>query len=216
MKIFIDTANVEEITEAASTGILDGVTTNPSLIAKEGADHHTRIKEICEVVDGPVSAEVIATEWKEMVEEGRELAAIHENVVVKVPVGVDGLRAVKAMREENINTNVTLIFSPAQAMLAAKAGASFVSPFVGRLDDISNPGMDMVADIVQIFENYDYATEVLVASVRTPIHLLDAAKMGADVATVPFGVIAQLLKHPLTDIGLEKFLADWRRANEML
>lgn len=215
MKIFIDTANLEEITEAASTGILDGVTTNPSLIAKEGADHYTRIKEICEVVDGPVSAEVIATEWKEMVEEGRDLAAIHENVVVKVPVGVEGLRAVKAMREENINTNVTLIFSPAQAMLAAKAGASFVSPFVGRLDDISNPGMQIVSDIVQIFENYDYATEVLVASVRTPIHLLEAAKMGADVATVPFGVIAQLLKHPLTDIGLEKFLADWRRANEM-
>ena len=215
MKIFIDTANLEEITEAASTGILDGVTTNPSLIAKEGADHHMRIKEICEVVDGPVSAEVIATEWKEMVEEGRELAAIHENVVVKVPVGVEGLRAVKAMREENINTNVTLIFSPAQAMLAAKAGASFVSPFVGRLDDISNPGMQVVSDIVQIFENYDYATEVLVASVRTPIHLLEAAKMGADVATVPFGVIAQLLKHPLTDIGLEKFLADWRCANEM-
>ena len=144
MKIFIDTANVEEIIEAASTGILDGVTTNPSLIAKEGADHHTRIKEICEVVDGPVSAEVIATEANEMVEEGRELAAIHENVVVKVPVGVEGLRAVKAMREENINTNVTLIFSPVQAMLAAKAGASFVSPFVGRLDDISNPGMEMV------------------------------------------------------------------------
>ncbi len=215
MKIFIDTANVEEIREAVSTGILDGVTTNPSLIAKEGADHHTRIKEICEVVDGPVSAEVIATEANEMVEEGRELAAIHENVVVKVPVGVEGLRAVKAMREENINTNVTLIFSPIQAMLAAKAGASFVSPFVGRLDDISNPGMEMVRDIVQIFENYDYATEVLVASVRTPIHLLEAAKMGADVATVPFQVIAQLLKHPLTDIGLEKFLADWHRANEM-
>ena len=215
MKIFIDTANVEQIIEAASTGILDGVTTNPSLIAKEGADHHTRIKEICEVVDRPVSAEVIATEANEMVEEGRELAAIHENVVVKVPVGVEGLRAVKAMREENINTNVTLIFSPVQAMLAAKAGASFVSPFVGRLDDISSPGMEMVADIVQIFENYDYATEVLVASVRTPIHLLEAAKMGADVATVPFQVIAQLLKHPLTDIGLEKFLADWRRANEM-
>ncbi len=215
MKIFIDTANLQEIQEAASTGVLDGVTTNPSLIAKEGADHHTRIKEICGLVDGPVSAEVVATEWKEMVEEGRELAGIHENVVVKVPVGVEGLRAVKSLREESIDTNVTLVFSPAQAMLAAKAGASFVSPFVGRLDDISSPGMEMVRDIVQIFDNYDYATQVLVASVRTPIHLLEAAKMGADVATVPFQVIAQLLKHPLTDIGLEKFLADWRRANEM-
>ncbi len=215
MKIFIDTANVEEIAEAASTGILDGVTTNPSLIAKEGADHHTRIKEICGIVDGPVSAEVVATEWREMVEEGRALAALHENVVVKVPVGVEGLRAVKALREENVNTNVTLVFSPTQAMLSAKAGASFVSPFVGRLDDISHPGMQMVGDIVRIFQNYDYATQVLVASIRTPIHLLEAAKMGADVATIPFHVIAQLLQHPLTDIGLEKFLADWRRANEM-
>lgn len=215
MKIFIDTANVEEIAQAASTGILDGVTTNPSLIAKEGADHHTRIKEICGIVDGPVSAEVVATEWREMVEEGRALAALHENVVVKVPVGVEGLRAVKALREESVNTNVTLVFSPAQAMLAAKAGASFVSPFVGRLDDISNPGMQMVGDIVRIFQNYDYAAQVLVASIRTPIHLLEAAKMGADVATIPFHVIGQLLRHPLTDIGLEKFLADWRRANEM-
>ncbi len=215
MKIFIDTANLEEIEEAASIGILDGVTTNPSLIAKEGADHHARINEICEMVDGPVSAEVVATQWREMVEEGRELAAVHENVVVKVPVGVEGLRASKALHEENVDTNVTLIFSPAQAMLAAKAGASFVSPFVGRLDDISNPGMEMVRDIVRIFQNYDYAAQVLVASIRTPIHLLEAAKMGADVATAPFHVIAQLLKHPLTDMGLEKFLADWRQANEM-
>jgi len=215
MKLFIDTANLNEIREAASTGVLDGVTTNPTLIAKEGAEIHTRIREICEVVDGPVSAEVVATAWEEMVEEGRELAAIHENVVVKVPVGVEGLRAVKALREENINTNVTLIFSPAQALLAAKAGAAYVSPFVGRLDDVSQPGMDMVADIVRIFHNYDFATQVLVASVRNPVHLLEAARMGADVATVPFNVIAQLLKHPLTDIGLEKFLADYRRASEM-
>ena len=215
MKIFIDTANLEEIEEAASTGILDGVTTNPSLIAKEGADHHARIREICGLVDGPVSAEVIASAWREMVEEGRELAAIHENVVVKVPVGVEGLRAVKALREENVDTNVTLVFSPAQAMLAAKAGASFVSPFVGRLDDVSSPGMAMVSDIARIFHNYDYAAQVLVASVRSPVHLLEAAKMGADAATVPFQVIAQLLKHPLTDIGQEKFLADWRRASEL-
>jgi len=215
MKIFIDTANLQEIKEAAATGVIDGVTTNPSLIAKEGADIHTRIREICEVVDGPVSAEVVATKWKEMVEEGRELAAIHENVVVKVPIGLDGLKAVKKFREESISTNVTLIFSPAQALLAAKAGASFVSPFVGRLDDVTQPGMAMVEDIVRIFQNYDFATQVLVASVRHPIHILEAARMGADVATCPFGVIAQLFKHPLTDIGLEKFLADWKRASEL-
>ncbi|MEK6711148.1 MAG: fructose-6-phosphate aldolase [Nitrospinota bacterium] len=215
MKIFIDTANLQEIREAASAGVIDGVTTNPSLIAKEGADIHTRIKEICAVVDGPVSAEVVATKWEEMVEEGRELAAIHENVVVKVPIGLDGLRAVKKFREENIATNVTLIFNPAQALLAAKAGAAYVSPFVGRLDDITQPGMDVVADIVRIFQNYDFATQVLVASVRHPLHVLEAARMGADVATCPFGVIAQLIKHPLTDIGLEKFLADWRRASQL-
>ncbi|MBI3025921.1 MAG: fructose-6-phosphate aldolase [Candidatus Tectomicrobia bacterium] len=215
MKIFIDTANLQEIKEAAATGVIDGVTTNPTLIAKEGADIHTRIREICEVVDGPVSAEVVATQWEEMVEEGRELAAIHDNVVVKVPIGLDGLKAVKKFREENISSNVTLIFSPAQALLAAKAGASFVSPFVGRLDDVAQPGMAMVGDIVRIFQNYDFATEVLVASVRHPIHILEAARMGADVATCPFGVIAQLFKHPLTDIGLEKFLADWRRAGEL-
>lgn len=215
MKIFIDTANLQEIKEAAATGVIDGVTTNPTLIAKEGADIHTRIREICEVVDGPVSAEVVATQWEEMVEEGRELAAIHDNVVVKVPIGLDGLKAVKKFREESISTNVTLIFSPVQALLAAKAGASFVSPFVGRLDDVAQPGMAMVGDIVRIFQNYDFATQILVASVRHPIHILEAARMGADVATCPFGVIAQLFKHPLTDIGLDKFLADWRRAGEL-
>ncbi|MDA0999298.1 MAG: fructose-6-phosphate aldolase [bacterium] len=215
MKIFIDTANLDEIREAASLGVLDGVTTNPSLIAKEGADIHARIKEICGIVDGPVSAEVVATEWEEMVEEGRTLAAIHENVVVKVPVGPAGLRAASKFREENIRTNVTLIFNPAQALLAAKAGASFVSPFVGRLDDIGQSGMDMVADIVQIFQNYDFATEVLVASVRNPVHFLQAASMGADIATLPFKVIGQLLNHPLTDIGLEKFLSDWRQAQQL-
>ncbi|MDP6278652.1 MAG: fructose-6-phosphate aldolase [Nitrospinota bacterium] len=214
MKIFADSANLEEIQEVASLGVVDGVTTNPSLIAKEGADIHSRIRQICEIVDGPVSAEVIATAWEPMVEEGRELAAIHDNVVIKVPIGPEGLRAVKKLREENINTNVTLIFSPSQALLAAKAGASDVSPFVGRLDDISQPGMEMVADIVQIFYNYDFATEVLVASVRHPVHFLEAARMGAHVATLPPKVIPQLLKHPLTDIGLEKFLADWHKASQ--
>lgn len=212
MKIFIDSANVEDIAEAASFGVVDGVTTNPSLIAKEGADIHTRIRQICEIVDGPVSAEVVATAWEAMVEEGRELAAIHDNVVVKVPIGAEGLRAVVKLREENINTNVTLIFNPSQAVLAAKAGASYVSPFVGRLDDITLPGMEMVRDMVRIFQNYDFATQVLVASIRHPVHFLEAAKMGADVATIPPQLIHQLLKHPLTDIGLEKFLADWHKA----
>ena len=215
MKIFIDSANLEEIAEGVSYGVVDGVTTNPSLIAKEGADIHSRIRQICEIVDGPISAEVVATEWEEMVEEGRDLSQIHENVVVKVPVGAAGLRAAKKLREENIDTNVTLIFSPSQALLAAKAGASFVSPFVGRLDDISQPGMEMVRDIVQIFQNYDFATQVLVASIRHPGHFIEAAKMGADVATLPVAVVRQLLKHPLTDIGLEKFLADWHKASEL-
>lgn len=212
MKIFIDSANVEDIAEAVSLGVVDGVTTNPSLIAKEGADIHTRIRQICEVVDGPVSAEVVATAWEAMVEEGRELAAIHDNVVVKVPIGAEGLRAVVKLREENIKTNVTLIFNPSQAVLAAKAGASYVSPFVGRLDDITMPGMEMVRDMVGIFKDYDFATQVLVASIRHPVHFLEAAKMGADVATIPPQLIHQLLKHPLTDIGLEKFLADWHKA----
>ncbi|MEE9239650.1 MAG: fructose-6-phosphate aldolase, partial [bacterium] len=179
------------------------------------ADIHSRIRQICEIVDGPVSAEVIATEWNEMVEEGRDLSQIHENVVVKVPVGTEGLRAAKKLREENIDTNVTLIFNPSQALLAAKAGASYVSPFVGRMDDITQSGMDMVRDIVQIFQNYDFATQVLVASVRNPLHFLEAAKMGADVATLPVAVVRQLLKHPLTDIGLEKFLADWHKVSEL-
>jgi transaldolase len=215
MKIFIDSANLDDISEGVSLGVVDGVTTNPSLIAKEGAEIHSRIRQICEIVDGPVSAEVVATEWEEMVEEGRDLSQIHKNVVVKVPIGPDGLRAAKKLREENIDTNVTLIFNPSQALLAAKAGASFVSPFVGRMDDITQPGMEMVRDIVQIFHNYDFATQVLVASVRNPLHFLEAAKMGADVATLPIGVVVQLLKHPLTDIGLEKFLADWHKAAEL-
>ena len=215
MKIFIDSANLDDIAEGVSYGVVDGITTNPSLIAKEGADIHSRIRQICEIVDGPVSAEVIATEWNEMVEEGRDLSQIHENVVVKVPVGTEGLRAAKKLREENIDTNVTLIFNPSQALLAAKAGASYVSPFVGRMDDITQSGMDMVRDIVQIFQNYDFATQVLVASVRNPLHFLEAAKMGADVATLPVAVVRQLLKHPLTDIGLEKFLGDWHKVSEL-
>jgi len=212
MRIFVDSANLEDIAEVASLGVLDGVTTNPSLIAKEGADIHSRIRQICEFVDGPVSAEVVATTWEEMVDEGRELAAIRDNVVVKVPIGAEGLRAVKKLGMENINTNVTLIFNSSQAVLAAKAGASYVSPFVGRLDDITQPGMEMVQDMVRIFQNYDFATQVLVASIRSPVHFLEAAKMGADVATLPPQVIRQLLKHPLTDIGLKKFLADWSNA----
>lgn len=215
MKIFIDSANLEDIEEGVSYGVVDGVTTNPSLIAKEGADIHSRIRQICEIVDGPVSAEVVSTKWDEMVEEGRDLSQIHENVVIKVPIGSEGLRAAKKLREENIDTNVTLIFNPSQALLAAKAGASFVSPFVGRMDDITQPGMEMVRDIVQIFQNYDFATQVLVASVRNPLHFLEAAKMGADVATLPIAVVRQLLKHPLTDIGLEKFLSDWHKASEL-
>ena len=211
MKIFIDSANVEDIALAASFGVVDGVTTNPSLIAKEDTDIHTRIRQICEIVDGPVSAEVVTTEWEAMVEEGRKLSAIHDNVVVKVPIGIAGLQAVVKLREENINTNVTLIFNPSQAILAAKAGASYVSPFVGRLDDITLPGMDMVRDMVQIFQNYDFTTKVLVASIRHPVHFLEAAKMGADVVTIPPQLLHQLLKHPLTDIGLEKFLTDWHR-----
>jgi len=216
MKIFIDSANVEDIDLAASFGVVDGVTTNPSLIAKEGADIHTRIRQICEIVDGPVSAEVVATEWEAMVEEGRKLSAIHDNVVVKVPIGLDGLRAVVKLREENINTNVTLIFNPSQAVLAAKAGASYVSPFVGRLDDITLPGMDMVRDMVQIFQNYDFSTKVLVASIRHPVHFLEAAKMGADVVTIPPQLLHQLLKHPLTDSGLEKFLTDWHHLGKKI
>jgi len=211
MKIFIDSANVVDIALAASFGVVDGVTTNPSLIAKEGGDIHSRIRQICGIVDGPVSAEVVATEWEAMVEEGRKLSAIHDNVVVKVPIGIAGLQAVVKLREENINTNVTLIFNPSQAILAAKAGASYVSPFVGRLDDITLPGMDMVRDMVQIFQNYDFTTKVLVASIRHPVHFLEAAKMGADVVTIPPQLLHQLLKHPLTDIGLEKFLTDWHR-----
>ena len=209
MKFFIDTANIDEIREAASLGILDGVTTNPSLVSKEGKDFRKLLDEILEIVDGPVSAEVIATDYEEILNEAREYAAIHKNIVVKVPLIKEGLKAVKTLSKEKIKVNVTLCFSPAQALLAAKAGATYISPFIGRLDDISTSGMDLISQIVQIYRNYNYNTEVLVASVRHPLHLVEAALIGADICTMPFSVIDKLFNHPLTDIGLRKFLADW-------
>lgn len=212
MKLFIDTGNVRDIEALAAIGILDGVTTNPSLMAKEGGDPRRILKQICEIVQGPVSAEVVATDTAGMVREGRELAAIDPHIVVKVPFTRDGVRACKTLSGEGTPVNVTLIFSAPQAWLAAKAGASYVSPFVGRLDDIGASGMDLVREIVDIFDNYEFATEVLVASVRSPLHIIEAARMGADVATCPPAVIEQCFKHPLTDIGLAKFLADWEKA----
>ncbi len=212
MKFFIDTANIEEIKEAASLGILDGVTTNPSLVAKEGKDFRKLLDEILAIVDGPVSAEVISTNYEGILKEGRELAKIHKNIVIKVPLIKEGLKAVKTFSDEGINTNVTLCFSSSQALLAAKAGATYISPFVGRLDDISTNGMQLIDEIVQIYRNYDYATQVLVASIRHPLHLVDAALIGADVATMPFDVINKLFNHPLTSQGLEKFLSDWKKS----
>ena len=214
MKFFIDTANIEAIREAAALGILDGVTTNPSLVAKEGRDFKETINEICAIVDGPISAEVIAVEHNAMVEEARVLAAMHPNIVVKVPMTREGLKACVILAKEGIKVNMTLVFSASQALMCAKAGAAYVSPFIGRLDDISSYGMDLVADIVEIFDNYAYNTEVLVASIRHPMHVIEAAKLGADVVTIPPKVIDQLFKHPLTDIGLEKFLADWEKAKK--
>ena len=214
MKIFLDTANLDEIKAAADYGLLDGVTTNPSLIAKEGADHHQRIREICEVVDGDVSAEVVSTEVDEMVKEGRTLAALHDNVVVKVPLIRDGVKACKILSSEGIRVNVTLCFSPSQALLAAKAGAYLISPFLGRLDDLSQEGMDLIRDIVMIYDNYGYPTQVLAASIRGPLHVRDAALCGAHVVTIPSKVFDSLFNHPLTDIGLEKFLADYRKSQQ--
>jgi transaldolase len=211
MKFFIDTANIEEIKEAASLGILDGVTTNPSLVSKEGKDFRKLLDEILKIVDGPVSAEVISTDYEGIMKEGRDLAKIHKNIVVKVPLIKEGLKAVKTLTGEGIKVNVTLCFSPTQAILAAKAGATYISPFVGRLDDISTSGMDLISQIVQIYMNYDYQTEVLVASVRHPMHVVEAALIGADVCTIPFKVIDSMFNHPLTDIGLEKFLSDWKK-----
>lgn len=212
MKFFIDTANIQEIKEAASLGVLDGVTTNPSLVAKEGKDFRTLLDEICAIVDGPISAEVVSTDFQGIMKEGRELSKIHKNIVVKVPLIKEGLKAVKALKAEGIRTNVTLCFSPNQALLAAKAGAYFISPFIGRLDDISQNGMELIKQVVTIYKNYNYDTEVLVASVRHPLHVVDAAMIGAHICTMPFKVIDQLIKHPLTDIGLEKFLADWKKS----
>jgi len=211
MKFFIDTANVKEIREAASLGVVDGVTTNPSLVAKEGRDFREVIAEICSIVDGPISAEAVSLKADEMVAEAEGLAKIHKNIVVKLPMTRDGLKATKVLAGKGIRVNMTLVFSPTQALLAAKVGAAYVSPFVGRLDDISHYGMDLVTQIVQIYENYGYATEVIVASVRNPLHVVDAALAGAHIATIPYGVIDQLVKHPLTDIGIEKFLADWKK-----
>ncbi len=211
MQFFIDSADVKEIRAAAAMGCVDGVTTNPSLLAKVGRPLEETIKEICSIVDGPVSAECVTTTAEDLVKEGRQLARIHKNVVVKIPMGVEGMKAVKALSAEGIRTNVTLVFSANQALLCAKAGATYVSPFVGRLDDISEDGMAMVQDVVTIYRNYGFATKVLVASVRNPIHVLEAAKMGAHVATIPFSVIQQLANHPLTDIGIKKFLADWEK-----
>lgn len=211
MKFFIDTANLAEIKEAASMGVLDGVTTNPSLVAKEGKEFIPLLKEICAIVNGPISAEVVATDFDGMMKEGRDLAKLHDNIVVKLPLIKDGLKAAKAFSAEGIRTNVTLCFSANQALLAAKAGATYVSPFVGRLDDISTDGMQLIEQIVTIYNNYGYQTEVLVASIRHPIHVVQAGLIGAHVCTMPFKVIDQLIKHPLTDIGLERFLADWKK-----
>jgi len=214
MKFFIDTANVTEIREAYSLGVLDGVTTNPSLIAKEKRGFRPLIDEICSIVPGPVNVEVVRTDADGMVAEGEEFATIAKNVVVKAPMTREGLKATKRLSEQGIRVNVTLIFSASQALLAAKAGASYVSPFVGRLDDISHVGMEVVGEILSIFRNYTFPTEVLVASIRNPLHVIEAGRMGAHVATMPFTVLDQLLKHPLTDIGLQRFLADWQKLQE--
>jgi transaldolase len=211
MKFFIDTANLAEIREAAAIGILDGVTTNPTLIAREKRPFQELILEICQLVDGPVNAEVVSLDAGGMVREGRELAQLHKNICVKIPMTVEGLKAVKVLSGEGTMTNVTLIFQPLQALMAARAGASFVSPFVGRLDDIGETGMDLVADIRRIYDAYALETEIIVASVRHPIHVLEAARIGADISTIPFKVIQQLSQHPLTDKGIAQFLEDWKK-----
>lgn len=213
MKFFIDTANIDEIKEANSMGMVDGVTTNPSLIAKEGRDFKEIITEICNIVDGPISAEVISLETEGMLAEARDLAKIHDNIVVKIPMTIDGLKAVRQLTAEGIKTNVTLIFSPLQALMAAKAGATYVSPFVGRLDDLSQEGMLLVEQLVEIYSNYAFDTEIIVASVRNPLHVLESALMGADIATIPFNVLSKLAAHPLTDKGIKAFLDDWKKSN---
>jgi transaldolase len=213
MMIFLDTGNTKEIKEAASWGVLDGITTNPSLVAKEGRSFKDLLKEICTLVDGPISAEVVSVEADAMVKEGKDLATVHKNIVVKVPLIPEGLKACKALTSQGIRVNVTLCFSPTQALLAAKAGAWCVSPFIGRLDDIAHNGMELIRDIVTIYRNYEYKTKVLVASVRGPQHVVEAAKIGGDICTMPYAVYKQLVQHPLTDIGLKKFLADWDKQN---
>lgn len=214
MKFFIDTANIDEIKEANSMGMVDGVTTNPSLIAKEGRAFEEIIKEICKIVDGPISAEVISLETEGMIKEARQLAKIHDNIVVKIPMTVEGLKATRQLAIDKIKTNVTLVFSPLQALMAAKAGADYVSPFIGRLDDISHEGLFIVEQIAEIFSNYAFDTEIIVASIRNPLHVLDAAMIGADIATIPFNVLAKLAAHPLTDIGIKKFLDDWKKTQK--
>ncbi|UCF37560.1 MAG: fructose-6-phosphate aldolase [Acidobacteriota bacterium] len=214
MKFFLDTADINEIREGATLGVVDGVTTNPSLIAKTGRPVEDVAREICSIVDGPLSLEVLSVTAEEMIEEGQKLAAIHPNVVVKIPMIREGLKALRGLSTKGIAVNVTLVFSPLQALLAAKNGAAYVSPFIGRLDDISADGMNLISDIIEVYDAYGFETEVLIASVRNPMHVLEAAKMGADVATVPLAVLEQMLKHPLTDIGLEKFMADWHRSQQ--
>jgi len=211
MKFFIDTANIGEIRKAWDLGVIDGVTTNPSLISKEGRDPVALLREICGVVKGPVSAEAVSMTADEMVPEAQSLSKIHKNIVIKIPMTGEGLKAVKRLSGKGIKTNVTLIFSPSQALLAAKAGATYVSPFVGRLDDISHVGMAIVSEIMEIYENYLFKTEIIVASIRNPLHVVEAARMGAHIATIPYSVIIQLIKHPLTDAGIEKFLKDWEK-----
>ena len=214
MKFFLDTANVKQIKEAAGWGILDGVTTNPSLVAKENAKFEDLIKEICEIVLGPVSVESVSIKAEDIIQESRKLAALADNIVVKIPICLEGLKATKVLAQEGIHINTTLIFSSMQALLAAKAGTRYVSPFVGRLDDISHQGMNLVDEIVTIYDNYGMDTEIIVGSIRHPLHVVEAALIGADIATIPFGVIEKLVKHPLTDIGMEKFLSDWKKVKK--
>ncbi|HJX31197.1 MAG TPA: fructose-6-phosphate aldolase [Thermodesulfobacteriota bacterium] len=211
MKFFIDTADINEIKTAVAYGLVDGVTTNPSLVSKTGKDLMTVLKEICDVVEGPINAEVVSTKSSDMVKEGKQLAQIHPNIVIKIPMCLEGLKATRTLSQAGLRVNMTLIFSPLQALIAAKAGAAYVSPFIGRLDDISQVGMDIIDQIVTIVDNYEFDTEIIVASIRNPVHVLEAALLGADIATIPFSVLEQLTKHPLTDIGIERFLADWKK-----
>lgn len=216
MEIFVDTANTEHIKELWDAGLINGVTTNPSLVAKENRDYNEILKEICNTVDGPISAEVISTDKEGMLKEARKYAKLHKNIVVKIPLILDGIKAVKILSDEGIKTNVTLCFSPLQALLAAKAGATYISPFIGRLDDVGHTGMDIIHEIKRIYDNYDFKTKVLVASVRHPNHILEAAMIGADTITIPYKVVKQMLNHPLTDIGLDKFLADYEKLQNEL